>query len=230
MSDAPASWSRATISTIADLQLGKMLDRARNESGDLYSYLRNINVRWFDVDQNDLFEMRFTAEEAERFSICDNDILVCEGGEPGRAAIWRGGKTELKFQKAIHRVRPLGAVAPEWVAYFLKFAADTRILDRYFTGSTIKHLPAQALARVDLPLPPTAEQRRIVARIEALQARSRKAMRALAAVPALIERYRRAVLDAILIKCEEQQAPWHSLAAISLSMRNGLSRKPAAES
>ena len=83
-----ASVRRITLNrTLADLCLGKMLDKAKNR-GELRPYLRNLNVRWFDFDLSDVAEMRFEEHEHERYSAKAGDVLICEGGYPGRAAIW----------------------------------------------------------------------------------------------------------------------------------------------
>ncbi len=191
MSDRlPAGWSKPCLSDIAELQLGKMLDRAKNFTGQSMPYLRNVNIRWGSIETGDLYNMRFTDAEATRFSVRDGDVLVCEGGEPGRCAIWQGGPTSLKFQKAIHRIRPSGRVLSGWIALFLRHEALHDRLAGHFTGTTIKHLPAQALAAIRLPVPPLAEQRRIVARIEALSARTRRARADLERIAPLCRRHR----------------------------------------
>lgn len=158
-------WRRATIAELADTQLGKMLDKAKNK-GKPTTYLRNINVRWYDFELDDLLEMPMSDGERQKFSINDGDILTCEGGEPGRSAIWNRGPTDLAFQKALIRIRPdLEQLNPHYLVHYLKYLADAQELERHFTGSTIKHLPQRALQSVELPVPPLNEQTEIVRRI-----------------------------------------------------------------
>jgi len=64
-----------------------MLDKTKNK-GDPKPYLRNFNVRWFDFDLSDVKEMRFQKEEQDRYSVVKGDLVICEGGYPGRAALW----------------------------------------------------------------------------------------------------------------------------------------------
>jgi type I restriction enzyme S subunit len=129
-------------------------------------YLRNKNVQWAHLDLSDLAEMDFSAEEFERFRVLPGDLLVCEGGEVGRAAVWRGQIDEIGYQKALHRVRPARGVLVEYLLYAFRWFADTHAFEAFTTGSTINHLPQEDLRCLPLPLPPETEQRRIVVAIE----------------------------------------------------------------
>jgi type I restriction enzyme S subunit len=172
MSELPEGWAEATIGEIASVQLGKMLDRAKRTRGTPLPYLRNANVRWNSFNLSNLLEMRFEDHELERFDVRRGDLFVCEGGEPGRCAVWTGNdRPDLKFQKAILRVRPFGGIDPHWMMYALHWSALNGDLAAYFTGSTIKHFSREAVLRFKFRVPPLAEQRRIVEKVEALLAR-----------------------------------------------------------
>ena len=153
-------WKEATLEDVADMRLGKMLDQAKNV-GTPTQYLRNVNVRWFSFELVDLFEMRATQQDKGEFSIKDGDLLVCEGGEPGRCAVWNLGSNDLIFQKAIHRIRLKDKISPHWVAFNLKNDADSGVLEEYFTGSGIKHMTGRSLATYFFKLPTMEEQREI---------------------------------------------------------------------
>jgi len=172
------------LSDVATSCLGKMLDRRKHTEGRSMPYLRNQNVRWFGVDMSDVSEMFFESRELDRYGLVTGDVLICEGGEPGRAAIW-DGPSDMKFQKALHRVRPSSALLPPWLVLRLSHDAQSGRLDDYFTGTTIKHFTGTSLAKYEFPLPPLNEQRRIVAKLESLQARSRRAREALAKIEEL---------------------------------------------
>ncbi len=165
----PLTWTWTFLGEIADMKLGKMLDKAKN-TGIPCPYLRNINVRWYEFDLADILEMKVRDEDREKYSVQDGDVLVCEGGEPGRAAVWRNGRTGLLFQKAIHRIRMPDFVVPEWVVYNIKLDAHSPRLESLFTGTTIKHLTGKALAQYPFCLPPFAEQVELVRRVGSLLA------------------------------------------------------------
>ena len=191
----PAAWARVPLGEVAHLVLGKMLDKAKRTAGAPMPYLRNSNVRWHGFDLDDIYEMPFEPSEIERYSAREGDVMICEGGEPGRAAVWRG--PTIMFQKAIHRVRPReSAFDPRWLVWQLRHDAARGRLAESFTGTTIKHLTGSALARYEIVLPPITEQRRILTKLDELLARSRAARAALDTVPPLLDQYQRAFLAA----------------------------------
>ena len=173
----PKGWKTVRLANVADARLGKMLDAQKNR-GRLHPYLRNPNIRWFDVDLTDLKEMRFEEDEEEKFSIRDGDVLICEGGEAGRAAIWRGPDVGIKFQKAIHRVRPRSELFNRFLVHRLFYDYHSGRLNEYYTGATIGHFTGQDLARYEFPLPPLDEQRRIAVILDQADDLRRKRMKA----------------------------------------------------
>lgn len=163
--ELPEGWKLVKLADVATSRLGKMLDRTKNV-GDLQPYLRNINVRWGNFDLSDLYEMRFEKNEAEKYGLERGDLVICEGGEPGRAAIWKESGSPMKIQKALHRVRFSSAATPTYFMYFLFYSAKTKKLEKHFTGTTIKHLTGESLKQIEFPFPSVAEQQRIVEEIE----------------------------------------------------------------
>jgi restriction endonuclease S subunit len=155
-----AGWQRRKVAEIAQHSLGKMLDKAKNK-GEPRPYLRNLNVRWFDFDLSDLLEMRFLPEEAGRYTAIKGDLLICEGGYPGRAAIWNRDYP-IYFQKALHRVRFHQPEHNKWFLYYLQALDLAGTLKKHFNGSGIQHFTGEALAEFEVPLAPLPEQQRIV--------------------------------------------------------------------
>lgn len=140
------------LGEITESCLGKMLDAEKNQ-GEFQPYLANINVRWGDFDTTNLSLMRFRESEEERYGIRKGDLIVCEGGEPGRCAIWDGSIPNMKIQKALHRVRAKDEVDIRYIYYWLLLAGKNDLLKGYFTGSTIKHLPGDKLKEIEIDLP-----------------------------------------------------------------------------
>ena len=162
--EIPEGWKWCRLPSVADMCLGKMLDKQKNQ-GILAPYLRNVNVRWGDFELDDLLEMRFEDVLDDRFLIQKNDLVMCEGGEPGRCAVWKD-ETPIHFQKALHRIRFAKFLSPNYFYYVFSLYANNGIFNKLFTGTTIKHLTGQSLDRIIVPLPPIAEQKRIVERLE----------------------------------------------------------------
>ena len=149
---------------ITDARLGKMLDKEKN-TGTPQRYLRNINVRWFNFDLSDLLEMRIGLDEIKKYSIQYGDLVICEGGEPGRCAVWEE-QEPIFYQKALHRVRFTDGSNPKFYMYYLWFAAQTGQLKRFFTGTGIKHLTGQSLVKVPVPSADKNTQDHAVSEIE----------------------------------------------------------------
>ena len=165
--DRVSSWETVKLQNVATSRLGKMLDKQKNQ-GIPRPYLRNVNVRWNDFDLSDVLEMKMSDSEAKELTIKKGDILICEGGEPGRCAIWKENDEMFVYQKALHNVRVGERLIPEWLCFVLKDSADSHRLEEYFTGTTIKHFTGKSLKEFTFLLPSLEEQTEIVRRVEEL--------------------------------------------------------------
>lgn len=153
--------NRVKLGEVADTCLGKMLDAKKNK-GTLHPYLANVNVRWGSFDLDGLQEMPFEDGEAERYGLKSGDLVMCEGGEPGRCALWTDASTDMRFQKALHRIRAHKDVLDiRYLYYWFLYAGKRSMLDRYFTQTTIKHLVGEDLRTVELDLPDLERQKEI---------------------------------------------------------------------
>lgn len=155
-------WVVKKLGDISDMCLGKMLDKEKNQ-GDYQPYLANINVRWGGFDLKNLSQMRFEEKEDERYGLKYGDLIVCEGGEPGRCAIWKDEVPKMKIQKALHRVRMHDNYNPFFVYYRFLLAGRSGELSKHFIGSTIKHLTGIGLKQVEFKYPSLAIQNQIAA-------------------------------------------------------------------
>ncbi|WP_341303134.1 restriction endonuclease subunit S [Pseudomonas sp. TMP25] len=154
-------WEEVALGEIAEIKLGKMLDKQKHTKGRLLPYLNNMSVRWNEVNTSNLPQMYFADVELDRFGLKAGDVVVCEGGEPGRAAVWDGRLPDIKFQKAIHRVRFNVPFDPRFLVLHLENLAGTTQFEMLFTGGGIKHLTMETFAQLKIPLIPHAEQQKI---------------------------------------------------------------------
>jgi type I restriction enzyme S subunit len=152
-------WEIKRLSDFYDVQLGKMLS-AKNQTGEFpRKYLTNKNVQWGKIDYSDLNEMDFNEKDRNKFQLVSGDLLVCEGGEIGRTAIWRGEVTNCYYQKAIHRLRSKnGRYLPEIFLQFMIWANRQGTFKGLTGHSTIAHLTAVELKGLKLPSIPIEVQ------------------------------------------------------------------------
>jgi type I restriction enzyme, S subunit len=192
----PRGWKWVRLGDIAvESVLGKMLDKAKNK-GEYRPYLRNVNVRWGKFELNDVLKMKFEDHETARYSLNDEDLVVCEGGEPGRSAVWRKEyAADMRIQKALHRVRfAADCVVAEYVRYFFLHSANMFWLDRYMTGTTIKHLTGKGLSQVPVPVCSPQEQSLITDLLEARTAQIEHLERTISTTEEQISGLRQSIL------------------------------------
>lgn len=160
-----AEWETKTIGEIADTQLGKMLNKGKQTGENKVPYLRSVNVQWGRVDTSDLNQMDILPSERAKFTANKGDLLICEGGESGRVAIW-DREEPIGFQNALHRVRAKSEVTNKYLYYYFEWLVKNRLIEHLFNGVTIKHFPQENLRLVKVSYPNINEQRVIVAHLE----------------------------------------------------------------
>ena len=154
------SWEKVLLGDVTDSCLGKMLDQEKNR-GEYQPYLANVDVRWGSFNLENLSEMRFEEGEQERYGLKYGDLVICEGGEPGRCAIWKEQIPNMKIQKALHRVRVRDCLDYRYLYYWFLLSGKTGVLEQYFVGATIKHMPGQKLKSIVIDRPPIEIQKHI---------------------------------------------------------------------
>lgn len=164
----PAHWSYCPLNYRYEIQLGKMLDEKRITGDHLRPYLRNTDVQWGYINTEALPMMDIYPEELSRYTVRSGDLLVCEGGDVGRAAIWNGSGDEIGYQKALHRVRPRSERDLPKFLYYALFDSAKRGRFEGREKATIFHLTAEAFRRYRFPFPPRSEQLEIVAHLDSV--------------------------------------------------------------
>ena len=164
--EIPESWVWCKFQDIANSELGKTMNKASDKGGEV-PYLCSINVYWDKVDLSNVKVAPFSIAEKEKYLLQKGDLLICEGGEAGRCAIWSNDKT-MYYQNALHRVRFYGNISSKFIQNVIRIYKTMGIIDKKSKGMTIKHFTKTALNSLYVPLPPVQEQQRIVAQIEKL--------------------------------------------------------------
>ncbi|ACF43706.1 restriction endonuclease subunit S [Pelodictyon phaeoclathratiforme] len=166
-------WEMKRMDEISDSRLGKMRDKKFITGNHLRKYIGNSNVQWFRFKLDDLEEMDFDERERVLFALMDGDLLICEGGDIGRCAIWRSNLSECYFQKAIHRVRLHKSQAiPEYLQYVMLFFSLYNGFKNVTCKATISHLTGEKLKETLIPLPSLELQNRfstIVKKVEKIK-------------------------------------------------------------
>ena len=155
----PMRWPFKRFDSICESRLGKMLDQKQQTGRHRRSYLRNANVYWDRLDLREVLEMDFDEADRDEFKLRKGDVLICEGGEVGRCAIWNDELPECYFQKALHRARPFPSTATsEYIVFlFLLLAQRGALLDAA-SKVTFSHLTGVKLKALQIPVPPFALQ------------------------------------------------------------------------
>nr|VVV03852.1 Type-1 restriction enzyme EcoKI specificity protein [Aliivibrio wodanis] len=168
----PMAWDVELIGNLFSVQLGKMLSKASKITDSPLSYLGNKNIQWGRVVIDDLEKMDFSEKEKQKFSLETGDLLMCEGGDVGRCAIWMNEISDCYYQKAIHRLRPIeNRYKPVLLMEYMKFAKENGLLVDYISQTSIAHLTKEKLISIPVPVPSITEQEVIIRVLETLSNR-----------------------------------------------------------
>ena len=163
----PTRWRERILKRDFEIVLGKMLqpDQDRKDETD-EPYLRSANVQWDGVDLSDVKAMWFSPAEKRDLLLRAGDLVVNEGGDVGRCAIWRGHVRCFYFQNSINRLRARTSASTRFLYYWLYNLKHAGFVDAMVSRITIAHLTAEKLARVPWPDVPSSEQQRIAAYLD----------------------------------------------------------------
>lgn len=197
--DIPAFWKWLRVADIGAVALGRQRSPKDHSGPQMRPYVRAANITWDGWSLDDVKKMNFDDKEFAHFHLRHGDVLINEGSgsakEVGKPAVWRDEIRDCCFQNTLLRVRP-NSTSPEYLYLYFLFCARTGRFVSSTQGVNIFHIGKTGLAKFPLPVPPLSEQRRIVAKIDNLTNKSKRAREQLDHVPRLVEKYKQAVLAA----------------------------------
>lgn len=208
----PDTWLWVRFGEIAIHNSGKTLDSIRN-SGHPRDYITTSNLYWGRFELNSVKQMLIRDEELEKCTARKGDLLICEGGEAGRAAVWTSDD-EVCFQNHVHRARFFGGVNPFFAYRYFEKLNATGEINAHRKGIGISNMSSKSLAMIPFPLPPIEEQSRIVAKIDELMALCDKLETQQQARRKLQNALRHSTLQAVAnaVSPQELQTTWTRLA------------------
>ena len=229
-----AAWPLRPLGELFNIGAGKTMSAAARDGEHMIPFLRASNVLWDEIDLSTIDEMAIPPHELSKKLVAPGDLLVCEGGEIGRAAIWNGEIATMSFQNHLHRLRPKQQnVVSRFYVYFLQCGfTQLGIFEGAGSKTTIPNLSRNQLAALNVPQPGFGEQRDIVAAL----AHVRRAMKLHQRSLELAQDLRRATMRALFTKGLRGEAQketeigplpesWDvtEIGAVSLSTQYGLS-------
>ena len=197
LGDIPQHFKTPWLGAYHTTQLGKMLNVNAASGPEQYPYIKNINVKWDHFDLEDLPTMTFDADDRRRCALRPGDVVVCEGGEVGRSAVW-SRHDEIFFQKALHRVRPVTKNAPRFLMYCFWSAAKLKVFAVEGNQSTIVHLTGEKLREHRFPWPPLDEQDHIASLIDTERGRVDETVKRLERQVLLLSERQQALITSVV--------------------------------
>lgn len=165
------AWNWQPIEELFEISAGKTMSAAARAGTQKIPFLRTSNVFWDEIDLTVVDEMAFSATELPEKLLKPGDLLVCEGGDIGRSAVWNGEQEIMSFQNHLHRLRPLADdIEPRFYVYFLQSAfTQLGMFEGAGNKTTIPNLSRNRLAALEVPRPPQKEQEGIVQALAAVR-------------------------------------------------------------
>jgi type I restriction enzyme, S subunit len=167
MGQIPPKWCQHSVKRHYNIQLGKMLQNGSSSDDDvLVPYLKALYVLWGKVNLDDLPDMWASSSEIDQYGIKDGDLLVCEGGEVGRAGIVKSPPDQCIIQNALHRVRSRNFANTRFLQYVLQAVSNAGWFEVLCNKATIAHFTREKFADLRIPIPTVDEQQAIAMYLE----------------------------------------------------------------
>ena len=162
--EVPEHWAVRSVKYLYNARLGKMVQPLpKSEKDVLVPYHRAQTVQWECIKYDQVESMWANPTEIDTYSLEDGDLLICEGGDVCRAAMFNRVEREtVIFQNSIHRVRPVGGNHPEWLLRLMQHVRSSGWIDVLCNKNTIVHFTSDKLASLECPNPPCSEQSEIL--------------------------------------------------------------------
>ena len=166
LGEIPEHWEVRRLKNIGKVVLGKMLKTSPSKGDLLKPYLRSINVQWMNIKCDNIYSMWFSKAELEQYKLKNQDIVVCEGGEVGRACLWNEELEECYIQNAVHKISVYPKMIPKFLLYQFVMLNSKAVFISIVNRVSIAHLTREKLVVVSFVVPCVEEQQAIVDCIE----------------------------------------------------------------
>lgn len=206
----PAHWEMKRLKHIAEVVLGKMLQNGKQGDDELKPYLRSLNVQWEKVNVSDVKEMWFSKREIEKYRLKKYDLVVSEGGEVGRTAIWNDEIPECYIQNSVHKITPGQKINPFYLLYQFVTFGKCGFFDAIVNQVSIGHLTREKLVNLEFFLPPLAEQAAIADFLDRKTAQIDTFLALKAKAVALLKERKTAIINAAVTRGLNPAAPMKS--------------------
>lgn len=195
LGDIPEHWDVKRTNFAFSIQLGKMLQpEASSKDDSQVEYLKALHVQWEKVDTNNLPVMWASPNEILKYSVYKGDLLVCEGGEVGRAGILKEVDGTIIIQNALHRVRSHNN-SNLFLLYVLQHASSQKWFEILCNKATIAHFTEEKFSALKIPLPPLPEQEAIAEYLDQETARIDMLVTKIQAAIEKLREYRTALIS-----------------------------------
>src|SRR5574344_130929 len=169
--ETPSHWKVARLKNKSSIVLGKMLmnnpPKGEESLYTLHPYLKSRNVGWLDLSLDDIEQMYFSDYEISLYKLSIGDIVINEGGDIGKVALWKGYEEDVYIQNSVHKITPSKEMSNEFLMYFLLSTSKKKYFWSIVNQVSIAHLTKEKLSNTPILIPPLSEQQSIASFLDA---------------------------------------------------------------